>query len=168
MVKCLTHGLRGFNVVQCCLATKTMSISSCWQLLSEVELRRIFYVCKRWANSGSHEFVNENMVRYMRLHGRFAHCSCKNGVRQPPVLGLLYRNILFLTSFCINVLLPKLSIMSWFRFSISPIQVNELTLYTLLRPTSYIVIPVLGLYPFRQLPRMGLKKEKLFASGCLK
>ena len=34
---------------------------------------------------------------------------------------------------------------SRFRFSISPVQVRELTLYTLLIPTSYIVIPVLGL-----------------------
>ena len=90
VVKCLTHGLRGFNgAVQCRLATPavTMLISSCWQLLSEVELRRIFDVCKRWANSGSHEFVKTNMVRYMRPHRRFAHCSCKNAVRQPPVLA---------------------------------------------------------------------------------
>ena len=26
------------------------------------------------------------MVRYMRPHGRFSQCSCKNAVRQPPVL----------------------------------------------------------------------------------
>ena len=81
MVKCLTRGLRGFNgAVQRRLATLTvtMLISSCWQLSSEVELRRIFDICKRWANSGSHEFVKKNMVRYMRPHGRFAHCSCKN------------------------------------------------------------------------------------------
>ena len=72
MVKCLTHGLRGFNgAVQRRLAmlTVTMLISSCWQLLSEVELRRIFDVCKRWANSGSHEFVKKNMVWYMRPRG---------------------------------------------------------------------------------------------------
>ena len=25
-----------------------------------------------------HVYVNENMVRYMRPHGRFAHGSCKN------------------------------------------------------------------------------------------
>ena len=112
MVKCLTHGLRGFNgAVQRRLAplTVTMLISSCWQLSSEVELRRIFDVCKRWVNSGSHEFVKKNMVRYMRPHGRFAHCSCKNAaltldlglsasaagscciftlaVRQPPVFA---------------------------------------------------------------------------------
>ena len=81
MVKCLTHGLRGFNgAIQRRLATLTvtMLISSCWQLSSEVELRRIFDFCKRWANSGSNEFVKKNMVRYMRPHGRFAHCSCKN------------------------------------------------------------------------------------------
>ena len=77
----MTHGLRGFNgAVQRRLATLTvtMLISLCWQLSSEVELRRIFDVCKRWANSGSHEFVKTNMVRYMRPHRRFAHCSCKN------------------------------------------------------------------------------------------
>ena len=81
MVKCLTHGLRGFNgAVQRPLATLTvtMLILSCRQLFSEVELRRIFDVRKRWANSGSHEFVKKNMVRYMRPHRRFAHCSCKN------------------------------------------------------------------------------------------
>ena len=90
MAKCLTHGLRGFNgAVQRRLATLTVSmlISSCWQLSSEVELRRIFDVCKRWANSGSHEFVKKNMVRRMRPYGRFAHCSCKVAVRQPPVLA---------------------------------------------------------------------------------
>ena len=112
-VKFLTHSSRGCNgAVQRRLATLTvtMLISSCWQLSSEVELRRIFDVCKRWANSGSHEFVKKNMVRYMRPQGRFAHCSCKNvawtrgrgrrqaevegecciftlAVRQPPVLA---------------------------------------------------------------------------------
>ena len=45
------------------------------------------FSCKRWANSGSHEFVKKNMVRYMRPHGRFAHCLCKNSVRHPPVLA---------------------------------------------------------------------------------
>ena len=86
----MTHGLRGFNgAVHRRLATLTvtMLVSSCWQLSSEVELRRIFDVCKRWAKSGSHEFVKKNMVRYMRPHGPFAHCSCKNTVRQPPVLA---------------------------------------------------------------------------------
>ena len=111
MVKCLSHDLRGFNgAAERRLATLTVTrlISSCWKLSSDVKLRRIFDICKRWANSGSHEFVKINMVRYMRPHGRFAHCSCKNaaltldlglsasaagscciftlGVRQPPVL----------------------------------------------------------------------------------
>ena len=118
MVKCLTHGFRGFNgAVQRRLATLTvtMLISLCWQLSSEVDLRRIFDGCKRWANSGSHEFVNKNMVRYMRPHGRFAHCSCKNaaltvGLSRGFMLhfytfsaptarfGLLYRNILVWSS----------------------------------------------------------------------
>ena len=90
MVKCLSHGLRGFNgaaELRLATLTVTMLISSCWQLSSDVKLRRIFDICKRWANSGSHKFVKENMVRYMRPHGRFAHCSCKNAVRQPPVLA---------------------------------------------------------------------------------
>ena len=112
MVKCLTHGLRSFNGAgqrRLATLTITMLISSCWQLSSKVELRRIFNVCKRWANSGSHKFVKKNMVRYMKPHGRFAHCSCKNAaltldlglsasaagscciftlaVRQPPVLA---------------------------------------------------------------------------------
>ena len=112
MVKCLTRGLRGFNgAVQRRLATLTgtILISSSWQLSSKVELRRIFDVCKRWANSGSHEFVKKNMIRYMTPHGRFAYCSYKNAtltldlglsasaagscciftlaVRQPPVLA---------------------------------------------------------------------------------
>ena len=70
MVKCLIHGLRGFNgAVQRRLTTLTvtMLISSCWQLSSKVELRRIFDVCKRWANSGSHKFVKKNMIRYKNL-----------------------------------------------------------------------------------------------------
>ena len=25
----------------------------------------------------SHEYVEKNMVRYTRSHGRFAHCSCE-------------------------------------------------------------------------------------------
>ena len=80
-------------------------------------LTHVFDVCKRWANSGSHEFVKKNMVRYMRPHGRFAHCSCKkcSTYPQPWPIGLgrgfvlhfhtrsvptarfslLYRNILF-------------------------------------------------------------------------
>ena len=122
MVKYLTHGLREFNgAVQRRLVTLTVAIlvSSCWQLSSEVELRRIFDVCKRWANSGSHEFVKKNMDRTMRPLGRFAHCSCKNGaltldlglsaltaglcciftlaVRPPPVLASCIEIYYFIT-----------------------------------------------------------------------
>ena len=118
MVKCLTHDLRGFNgAIQRRLATLTATIliSSCWQLSSEVELRCIFDVCKWWANSGSHEFVKKNMVRYMRPHGRFAHCSCKNAANvkmhfytcSAPTarFGLFYRNIIFYDrDFCITYL----------------------------------------------------------------
>ena len=105
MVKCLTHGLCGFNGAgQRRLATLmvTMLILSCWQLSSEVELRRIFDVCKQWANSSSHEFVKKNMVRYKspkraicsllvykgsthprprprpRVHAAFLHLQCAN------------------------------------------------------------------------------------------
>ena len=127
MVKCLIHGLRGFNgAVQRRLATLTVTILiwSCWKLSSEFELRRIFDVCKRWANSGSHEFVKKNM----RPHGRFAHCSCKNAalsvdlgisasaagsccvftlaVRQPPVLTScieIYYFQLFFQNFFPNI-----------------------------------------------------------------
>ena len=52
MVKCLTHGLRGFNgAVQRRLATLKVTMLTL------------------------HEFVKKNMVRYMRPHERFAHCS---------------------------------------------------------------------------------------------
>ena len=52
-VKCSKHGLRGFiDGVQHRLATQTVTmLTSCWQVLSDVELRRIFDICKRWANS---------------------------------------------------------------------------------------------------------------------
>ena len=92
MVKCLSHGLRGFNgaaELRLATLTVTMLISSCWQLSSDVKLRRIFDICKRWANSGSHKFVKENMVRYMRPHGRFAHCSCKNACANRPFWPLV-------------------------------------------------------------------------------
>ena len=47
-VKCLTHGLCDFNgAVQRRLATQTViMLTSYWQPLSEIELRRIFDVCK--------------------------------------------------------------------------------------------------------------------------
>ena len=52
-VKCSKHGLRGFiDAVQRRLATQMVTmLTSCWQVLSKVELRRIFDVCKWWANS---------------------------------------------------------------------------------------------------------------------
>ena len=48
----MSHGLHS-GAVKRRLATQTVTMlkSSCWQLLSEVELRRIFDVCKRWVNS---------------------------------------------------------------------------------------------------------------------
>ena len=121
----LRHVLRSFNgAVQRRIATLTvtMLISSCWQLCSEVELRRIFDVCKRWANSGFACSCKENMVRYIRPHRRFAHCSCKNAaltldlglsasvagscciftltVRQPPILATCIEIYYFFTNAC--------------------------------------------------------------------
>ena len=67
-VKCSTYGLRGFiDAVQLRLATQTVTmLKSCWQVLSEVELRRIFNVCKRWANSSLHVFVKKK--KYGSIH----------------------------------------------------------------------------------------------------
>ena len=50
-------------------------------------------------------------------------------------------------------------VMSRFRFSISPVQVRELTLYTLLIPTPHIVIPVLGLFPQENYQGWGSRKR---------
>ena len=52
-LKCSKPGLRGFiDAVQHRLATRTVTmLTSCWQVLSEVDLQRIFDFCKRWANS---------------------------------------------------------------------------------------------------------------------
>ena len=52
-VKCSQSDLRGFiDAVKHRLATQTViMLTSRWQVLSGVELRRIFDVCKRWANS---------------------------------------------------------------------------------------------------------------------
>ena len=133
----MTHDLCGFNrAVQRRLAmlTGTMLISSCWQLSSEFELRCIFDVCEWWANSGSHEFIKKNMVRYMRSHGRFAHCSFKNAaltfdlglsasaacscyiftlaVRQPPGLASCIEIYYFQLLFKICFLRALLSILS--------------------------------------------------------
>ena len=51
-IKRFKHGLRGFiDAVQRRLETQMFTmLTSCWQVLSEVELRRIFDVCKRWAS----------------------------------------------------------------------------------------------------------------------
>ena len=81
-----------------------MLISSCWQLSSEVELRRIFDVCKRWANSGSHEFVKkiwfdtwghtgDSLTACVKMQ-HFYTCSAPTAR-----FGLLYRNILFFFSY---------------------------------------------------------------------
>ena len=105
MVKCFTHGLRGFNgAIQRRLATLavTMLISSCWQLSSEVELS--------WANSGSHEFVKKNLVHTWGHTGAGGSLTARVKMQHSPGFmlhfytcsapttrfGLLYRNILFL------------------------------------------------------------------------
>ena len=118
-VKCSEHGLRSFiDAVQRCLATQTVTmLTPCWQVLSEVELRRIFYVCERWANSSFACICKEKYgsiheaARAIRLlfvwksstypqprpggFGRgfvrhFHICSARTAR-----FGLLYRNILF-------------------------------------------------------------------------
>ena len=78
-VKCSKHGLRAFiGAVQRRIAKQTVTmLTSCWQVLSEVELRRIFDVCKRWPNSNFACICKKNMLRCMRPHGRFAYWSCK-------------------------------------------------------------------------------------------
>ena len=55
--------------------------------------------------------------------------------------------------------IKKGSVMSRFWFSISPVQVRELTLYALLRPTPHIVIPVLGLSPQKNYQGWGSRKR---------
>ena len=118
-VKCSKHGLRAFiDAVPLRLATQTFTmLMSCWQKLSELELRRIFDVCKWWANSnfaciyeekyGSiHEATRAirllivwkswiypqprpgGLGRRFVLH--FYTCSARTAR-----FGLLYRNILF-------------------------------------------------------------------------
>ena len=57
--------------------------------------------------------------------------------------------------------------MSRFRFSISPVQVRELTLYTLLRPTPYMVIPVLGLSLWR-ITKDGAREREIICFGMFK
>ena len=52
--------------------------------------RRIFDVCKREPTPVSHAFVKENLVRYVRPHGRFAHCSCENVALPTKSFGLKF------------------------------------------------------------------------------
>ena len=70
-VKCSKHDLRSFiDAVQRRLATQTVTmLTSCWQVLSEVELRRIFDAVNGETTWVSHAFVKKNMVRYMRPKG---------------------------------------------------------------------------------------------------
>ena len=64
-------------------ATKPVTmITWRWQTLSEVELRRIFDVCKRWTNSSFACICKE---KYDSIHE----------ATRAILLGLLYRNILF-------------------------------------------------------------------------
>ena len=119
-VKYSKHGLRGFtDAVQRRLATKMVIIlTSCWQVFSEVELRRIFDVCKQWSNSNFACICKEKYgsireaTRAIRLlivwksstypqprpGGlgcgfvlRFHTCSARTAR-----FGIVYRNILFL------------------------------------------------------------------------
>ena len=54
-----------------------------------------------------------------------------------------------------------------FRFSISPVQVTELTLYTSLRPTPHIVIPVLGLSLWT-ITKDGAQEKEIICIGIFK
>ena len=72
----------------------------------------------------SHLFVKKNMIRFMRPHGRFAHCSCENAAlilslglststaglcciptrsARSACFGLLYRNILLFYLKCFPI-----------------------------------------------------------------
>ena len=62
-------------------------LTTCWQVLSKVELRRIFDAVNSEPTRVSHAFLKKNMVRYTRLHGRFTHCIFTLAVRKPPVLA---------------------------------------------------------------------------------
>ena len=57
--------------------------------------------------------------------------------------------------------------MSRFRFSISPVQVRELTLYTLLRPTPHIVIPVSSLSLWT-ITKDGTREREFICFGMFK
>ena len=119
IVNCSEHGLRGFiDAVQRHLATQiVIMLTSCWQMLSEFELRRIFDVFKRWANSS---FVCICKEKYGSIHeatrairllivwksstypqcrpgglGRGFVLHSHTGSARTARFGLLYRNILF-------------------------------------------------------------------------
>ena len=64
-VKFSKHGLHGFiDAVQRRLATQTVTmLTSCWQVLSQVELERIFDVCKLWAKP-SFAYICKEIVYY--------------------------------------------------------------------------------------------------------
>ena len=57
--------------------------------------------------------------------------------------------------------------MSRFRFAINPVQVRELTPYTLLGPTPRIVIPVLGL-SLRKITKDGAREREINCFGTFK
>ena len=76
-------------------------------------------------------------------------------------LGLVLSEVNFLDIFTID------SVMSRFRFSISPVQVRELTLYALLRPMPHIVIPVLGL-SFWTITKDGAREREIICFGMFK
>ena len=58
-------------------------------------------------------------------------------------------------------------VMSRFQFSISPVQVREWTLYTLLRPTPHIVTPVLGLSLWT-ITKDGAREREIICFGMFK
>ena len=65
------------------------------------------------------------------------------------------------------VLFVHSSVMSRFQFSISPVQVRELIFYTLLRPTPYNLIPVLGLSLWT-ITKDGAREREIICFGMFK
>ena len=108
-VKFSKHGLSGFiDVVQCRLATPTFTmLTSCWQVLSEVELRPIFDVCKQWANSSFAFICKENYgsiheasrgIRLAIMWKSSTYPQPPFAVREPPVLASSIEIYYFITS----------------------------------------------------------------------
>ena len=102
------------------LATQTITMLtlSCWQLLSEVELRRILDDCKRWANSGFACICKEkydsihDATRAIRSLLMWKCSTFTLAVRQPPVLASCIE-IYYFYSLCRFRLAKVLWVFQW-------------------------------------------------------